>query len=234
MFFPFYFDPMYFVFALPPMLLVLWAQSRVTGAFNKYKQVRNYQNMTGADVAAFLLRSKGLGDVRIESVAGNLTDHYDPTSRTLRLSQDVYSVPSVASMGVAAHEVGHVVQHYTGYAPLKARGALVPAVNLGSNLGYLFFFAGIVIGMSGLVWAGVAFFSLGLLFALVTLPVEFDASGRALAMLKSNGLVGVEEYSGAKAVLDAAALTYVAAVASALGNLLYFVFIALGMSRRDE
>lgn len=230
----FFFDPMYFVFALPPMLLVLWAQAQVSGAFNKYKQVRNYQNMTGADVAAFLLRSKGLSDVRIEPVAGNLTDHYDPTSRTLRLSQDVYSVPSVASMGVAAHEVGHVVQHYTGYAPLKARSALVPAVNIGSSLGYIFFLAGIFIGMSGLVWLGVAFFSMGLLFALITLPVEFDASNRALAMLKSNGLVGVEEHSGAQAVLRAASWTYVAAVAAALGNLLYYVYIALGMSRREE
>src|SRR5512143_2604775 len=114
----FFFDPMYFVFALPPLLFVMWAQAQVKGAFDKYRQVRNYQNMTGADVAAFLLRSKGLGDVRIEPVAGSLTDNYDPTSRTLHLSQDVYSVPSVASMGVAAHEVGHVVQHYSGDALL--------------------------------------------------------------------------------------------------------------------
>lgn len=230
----FFFDPMYLVFALPPMLFVLWAQSQVTGAFNKYRQVRNDQNMTGADVAAFLLRSKGLGDVSIEAVPGTLTDHYDPTNRTLSLSQDVYGSPSVAAMGVAAHEVGHVVQHYSGYTALKLRSALVPAVNIGSNLGYIFFFAGIVIGMSGLVWLGVAAFSMGLVFALVTLPVEFDASNRALAMLKSNGLVGVQEYSGAQSVLRAAAWTYVAAVASALGNLLYFVFIALGMSRRDD
>lgn len=230
----FFFDPMYFVFALPPLLFVMWAQAQVKGAFDKYRQVRNYQNMTGADVAAFLLRSKGLGDVRIEPVAGSLTDNYDPTSRTLHLSQDVYSVPSVASMGVAAHEVGHVVQHYSGYAPLKARGLLVPAVNIGSTVGYLFFLAGIFIGMSGLVWAGVAFFSLGLVFSLVTLPVELDASNRAMAMLKANGLVGTEEYSGARAVLNAAAWTYVAAVASALGSLLYFVYIALGMSRRND
>lgn len=230
----FFFDPMYFVFALPPMLLVLWAQAQVNGAFNKYKQVRNYQNMTGADVARFLLRSQGLSDVAIQAVAGNLTDNYDPTNRTLSLSEDVYSTPSVAAMGVAAHEVGHVFQHYSGYAPLKARAALVPAVNIGSSLGYIFFLAGIFIGISGLVWLGVAAFSMGLLFALVTLPVEFNASNRALAMLKSNGLVGVEEYSGAEAVLRAAAWTYVAAVAAALGNLLYYVFIALGMGRRDE
>jgi uncharacterized protein len=228
----FFFDPMYFVFALPPLLLVWYAQSRVSGAFNKYKQIRNMSNMTGADVAQLLLRSNGLYDVTVRMVQGNLTDNFDPTNRTLSLSPDVYSNPSVASMGVAAHEVGHVVQQATGYAPLALRGALVPAVNLGSTLGYLFFFAGLVINVSGLVWLGVAAFSMGLLFALVTLPVEFNASGRALAMLKSNGLVSVSEYGGAKSVLDAAALTYVAAVASALGNLLYFVFIALGMGGR--
>lgn len=228
----FFFDPTYFVFALPPLLLVWYAQSRVTGAFNKYKKIRNMSNMTGAQVAQQLLRSNGLYDVSVQAVPGNLTDNYNPTNRSLSLSADVYGSSSVAAMGVAAHEVGHVVQQATGYAPLKARGALVPAVNMGSTLGYLFFFAGLVIHASGLVWLGVAAFSMGLLFALVTLPVEFNASGRALAMLKSNGLVSVDEYSGAKSVLDAAALTYVAAVASALGNLLYFVFIALGMGGR--
>ncbi len=230
----FFFDPMYFVFALPPLLLVLWAQSRVQSAFNKYRQIRNMSNMTGAQVAELLLRGNGLYDVAVQMVPGKLTDNYDPTNRTLNLSEDVYSSPSVASMGVAAHEVGHVVQHATGYAPLALRGALVPAVNIGSTLGYLFFLAGIVINASGLVWLGVGAFSLGLLFALVTLPVEFNASGRALAMLKSNGLVSVEEFGGAKSVLDAAALTYVAAVASALGNLMYYVFVALGMGRRDD
>jgi Zn-dependent membrane protease YugP len=230
----FFFDPMYFVFALPPLLLVLYAQSKVTGAFNKYKQVRNMGNMTGAQVAQLLLRSNGLDDVSVQSIPGKLTDNYNPSNRTLSLSPEVYGTPSVAALGIAAHEVGHVVQHATGYAPLALRGALVPAVNIGSTLGYLFFFAGMVINASGLVWLGVAAFSMGLLFALVTLPVEFNASGRALAMLKSNGLVDVQEYSGAKSVLDAAALTYVAAVASALGNLLYFVFLALGMGRRSD
>ena len=228
----FFFDPMYFVFALPPLLLVWYAQTRVTGAFNKYRQIRNMANMTGAQVAQTLLRSNGLYDVSVQAVQGNLTDNYNPTNRVLSLSSDVYGSPSVAAMGVAAHEVGHVMQQATSYAPLKARGALVPAVNLGSTMGYLFFFAGLVIHASGLVWLGVAAFSMGLLFALVTLPVEFNASGRALAMLKSNGLVSMDEYGGAKSVLDAAALTYVAAVASALGNLLYFVFIALGMGGR--
>src|SRR5450759_4025419 len=167
----FFFDPMYFVFALPPLLLVWYAQSRVTGAFNKYKNIRNMSNMTGAQVAQQLLRSNGLYDVSVQAVPGNLTDNYNPTNRSLSLSADVYGSSSVAAMGVAAHEVGHVVQQATGYAPLKARGALVPAVNMGSTLGYLFFFAGLVIHASGLVWLGVAAFSMGLLFALVTLPV---------------------------------------------------------------
>lgn len=228
----FYFDPMYFVFALPPMLLALWAQAKVKGAYSKYSQLRNMSNISGAQVAKVLLQNLGLYDVVVEPAAGQLTDHYDPTSRTLRLSEGVYSSPSVAAMGIVAHEVGHAAQHATGYAPLALRSALVPAVNIGSTLGYLFFFAGIVINMSGLVWLGIAAFSMGLLFALVTLPVEFNASNRAMAMLRSNGLVDIQEYQGANAVLQAAALTYIAAVAQAAGNLLYFVWIALG--RRDE
>jgi len=228
----FFFDPMYFVFALPPMLLVLWAQAKVKGAYARYSQIRNMANLTGAQVARILLRDRGLDAVGVEMVDGDLTDHYDPASKTLRLSPGVYSTPSVAAMGIVAHEVGHAVQDQVGYAPLKLRAALVPAVNIGSTMGYLFFLAGLFINWTGLVWLGIAFFSLGVVFALVTLPVEFNASNRALALLKGNGLVSVEEYEGANAVLSAAALTYVAAVAQALGNLLYFVWIAMG--RRDD
>ncbi len=230
----FFFDPMYFVFALPPMLLVLWAQAKVNGAYQKYAQIRNMANMTGRQVADVLLQSLGLHDVSVEAVDGKLTDNYDPSSRTLHLSQGVYYSSSVAAMGIVAHELGHAMQDATGYAPLKLRSALVPATNLGSTLGYLLFFGGVVIHMSGLVWLGVGLFSLGLVFALMTLPVELNASSRALAMLKSNALVSTEEYDGAKSVLSAAALTYVAAVAQALGSLLYFVFVALGMSRRND
>jgi hypothetical protein len=228
----FFFDPMYFVFALPPMLLVLWAQAKVKGAYARYSQIRNMANLTGAQVARILLRDRGLDAVGVEMVDGDLTDHYDPASKTLRLSPGVYSTPSVAAMGIVAHEVGHAVKDQVGYAPLKLRAALVPAVNIGSTMGYLFFLAGLFINWTGLVWLGIAFFSLGVVFALVTLPVEFNASNRALALLKGNGLVSVEEYEGANAVLSAAALTYVAAVAQALGNLLYFVWIAMG--RRDD
>ena len=187
--------------------------------------------LSGAEVAKHLLQGAGLYDVAIERVPGQLTDHYDPRSRTLRLSDGVYNSSSVAATGIVAHEVGHAMQHATGYVWLRARSALVPAASIGSTLGYLFFFGGIVIGISGLVWLGIAVFSMGLLFSVITLPVEFNASGRALGMLKSNGLVSVQEYDGAKAVLQAAALTYVAAVAQALGTLLYFVWIAMG--RRD-
>lgn len=227
----FYFDPMYFVFALPPMLLVLWAQAKVKGAYSKYSQMRSVSGLPGYEVARTLLQTAGLYDVTVEKVPGNLTDHYDPRSRTLRLSDGVYSSPSVAATGIVAHEVGHAVQHATGYAWLHARSLLVPAVNIGSTLGYLFFLGGFFIGISGLVWAGIGLFSLGLLFALVTLPVEFNASNRALAMLRGNGLVSVQDYQGANAVLQAAALTYVAAVAQALGTLMYFVWLAMG--RRD-
>ncbi len=229
----FFFDPMYFVFALPPLLFVMWAQSQVKGAYQKYSQIRNMAGMSGESVARVLLGALGLSDVSVQVLQGeDLTDYYNPANRTLNLSQGVYYSNSVAAMGIVAHEIGHAMQHAKGYAPLKLRGALVPAVNLGSTMGYLFFFAGVVIHASGLVWLGVAAFSMGLLFALVTLPVELDASSRALAMLQGNGLVDVQEYNGAKAVLRAAAWTYVAAVASALGNLLYFVFVALGMGGR--
>jgi len=179
-----------------------------------------------------MLDQNGLSDVPINQVGGSLTDNYDPRAKKLRLSEGVYSSPSVAAMGIVAHEVGHAVQDSVGYAPLRLRGAIVPAVNLGSTLGYVFFFAGIVINLSGLVWVGIGMFSLGVVFALVTLPVEFNASSRALALLKGNGLVNVEEYKGAESVLSAAALTYVAAVAQAMGTLLYFVYLAMG--RRDD
>ena len=228
----FYFDPMYFVFALPPMLLVLWAQSQVKGAYAKYSKIRNMSNMTGAQVARVLLQTRGLEAIEVETIPGELTDNYDPRAKKLRLSEGVYSSPSVAAIGIVAHEVGHAVQDSVGYAPLRLRGAIVPAVNLGSTLGYVFFFAGIVINLSGLVWVGIGMFSLGVVFALVTLPVEFNASSRALALLKGNGLVNVEEYKGAESVLSAAALTYVAAVAQAMGTLLYFVYLAMG--RRDD
>ena len=231
--FGFFFDPLYLLFAAPALLLALYAQTRVSSAYNKYSQVRNVRNITGVQAAEYLLRANGL-NLDIQGVEGDLTDHYDPRSKTLHLSATVANTPSVAALGIVAHEVGHATQDAEGFAPMRLRAALVPAANIGSTLGYLLFLAGIFIGATGLVWLGVAFFSAGALFALATLPVELDASRRALAMLQRSALVGAGEVDGARAVLTAAALTYVAALAQAVSSLLYFVFIALGMSRREE
>lgn len=230
----FFFDPMYFVFAAPALLLMLYAQWKVSSTYSKYSRVENMQRMSGARTARWLLDQAGLQDVPVEKAEGKLTDHYDPTKRVLRLSGDVYNLPSVAAMGIAAHEVGHAVQHKMGYAPMAIRSALVPVANLGTTLGYIFFIMGVMIQFTGLVWIGVALFSGAVLFALVTLPVELDASSRAKRMLRTVGLTGQTDDRGVELVLSAAALTYVAALLSAVGSLLYYVWIAMGMSRRDD
>ncbi len=226
------FDPMYFVFALPGLLLGFWAQSRVKSAFKKYSQVRTLRNMTGAQVARALLDAQGLYDVRIEEVQGMLTDHYDPRHKVLRLSPDVYRTPSVAAAGVAAHEMGHALQDARGYAPLRLRSSLVPAVQFGSTLGPWVFIAGLFLQMTTLAWVGVILFAASVAFALITLPVEFDASRRAKDLLTSSGLIVGNESSGINKVLDAAALTYVAAAVTAIGTLLYYVLLLTG-GRRD-
>lgn len=226
------FDPMYFVFALPGLLLGFWAQSRVKSAFKKYSQVRTLRNMTGAQVARALLDAQGLYDVRIEEVQGILTDHYDPRHKVLRLSPDVYRTPSVAAAGVAAHEMGHALQDARGYAPLRLRSSLVPAVQFGSTLGPWVFIAGLFLQLTTLAWVGVILFAASVAFALITLPVEFDASRRAKELLTSSGLIVGNEASGINKVLDAAALTYVAAAVTAIGTLLYYVLLLTG-GRRD-
>jgi uncharacterized protein len=232
----FYFDPMYFVFMLPGLIFMLWAQSKVKGNYKKYSQVRNSANITGAQAARRVLDSQGLRDVQIEQVKGELSDHYDPRDRTLRLSQGVYGVPSIAAIGIAAHEAGHAIQHAKSYGPLQARTALVPAVTLGSNLGFIVLLAGFFLGITGLAWAGVALFALSTVFALVTLPVEFDATKRAKTALLDIGLVdsgrrGGEESQGVARVLDAAAWTYIAGFASSVLTLLYYVMLVSGMRR---
>jgi len=227
------FDPLYFVFMIPGIVLMLWAQNKVKSNYAKFSKVQNMQRVTGAQAARQMLDSQGLGNVTIEAIPGELTDHYDPRSRVLRLSQGVYGVPSVAAIGIAAHEAGHAIQHAKSYAPLQVRTAIVPAVNIGSNLGYLVLIAGVFMNIVGLAWAGVALFGLATLFALVTLPVEFDASRRAKEALRSMGMVDMEEGRGVAKVLDAAAWTYIAGFAASLLTLLYWVMVVSGMRRSD-
>lgn len=227
-----FFDPLYLVFALPGLLLGMWAQSRVKRAFNKYARVRTMRNVTGAEVARALLDSQGLHGVAIEETNGFLTDHYDPRGKVLRLSTDVYRTPSIAAAGVAAHEMGHALQDDSGYIPLHIRSGLVPAVQFGSRLGPWVFIAGFMLQFTTLAWVGVILFAASVLFALVTLPVEFDASRRAKKLLVSHGILVGDEINGADKVLDAAALTYVASAITAIGTLLYYVFLLTG-GRRD-
>ncbi len=227
-------DPMYFVFAMPPMLLGLWAQFKVKSAFKKYSQVPAQSGVSGAEAARRILQRGGLGNVTIEIAQGMLSDHYDPSQKVLRLSDEVYRLPSIASVGVAAHEAGHALQDKMGYAPLQLRSFMVPAVTFGSNIGPILFMAGMFLaGTLGttLAWAGIILFGGTALFALVTLPVEFDASRRAKELLVSQGIVSSAEMKGVNAVLDAAALTYVAAAAQAIMQLVYFLSV---MNRRNS
>ena len=230
----FLFDPLYIILMLPAIGLMLWAQRRVTTTFRRYSEVPNQQRMSGAEAARLILTQNGLYDVPVEPVPGQLTDHYDPRSRTLRLSEPVYTGRSVAALGIAAHEAGHALQHARDYAPLRLRGALVPAASIGSNFGWIMVFLGIMVGATQLAWLGVALFAAGAVFALVTLPVEFNASSRALAQLTTLGLVDRTELEGNRKVLNAAAWTYIAGFAAALLQLLYYVMLVTGMSRSEE
>ncbi|ACM05660.1 zinc metallopeptidase [Thermomicrobium roseum] len=229
----FYFDPLYFVFLAPALLLMLYAQWRVRSVIGKYGEIPNRLGLTGAQVARAILDRNGLFDVPVELTPGELTDHYDPLRRVVRLSEPVYYGRSVAALGVAAHETGHAIQHKVGYVPLQLRTAIVPAVNIGTNIGWILMLLGIVIGISGLAWVGVILFSLGTLFALLTLPVEFDASRRALALLTTMGIVDRTEEGQAREVLNAAALTYVAGLVMAVLNLLYWISLVSGMRRSE-
>jgi uncharacterized protein len=220
------------LFALPGLLLGLWAQSRVKRNFNKYAKVRTMRNITGAQVARELLDSQGLYDVVVEETQGFLSDHYDPRSKVLRLSPTVYRTPSIAAAGVAAHEMGHALQDSSSYFPLKIRSSLVPATQFGSSLAPWIFFGGLLLNFTALAWIGVILFGVTVLFTLVTLPVEFDATNRAKQLLVNSGVLIGDEIKGVDKVLDAAALTYVAAAVSAVMNLLYYVTILSGGRRR--
>lgn len=229
------FDPMYILFVLPTLILVMYAQHRVRSTYAKYLEEPNSRGISGLEAARVLLDSGGLWNVSIEGTPGELTDHYDPRGPTLRLSPQVAQSRSVAALGIVAHEIGHALQDARGYVPLRVRSGLVPVANLGTNLGYIFFVLGFLIRLSGLAWLGIILFSAGVVFTLVTLPVEWNASQRALAILEASGLARTEEeLAGARKVLSAAALTYVAALAQSISMLLYFIFRAMGLRGRDD
>lgn len=235
MFYPMYFDPTYFL-VLIGVVLSLLASGRVKSTFSKYSQVRNSRGLTGAQAAEQVLHTAGIYDVRIERVGGNLTDHYDPRTKVLRLSDSVYGQTSVAAVGVAAHECGHAIQHAKGYAPLKLRSTLVPVANFGSKLAWpLIIFGLFISGESSrlLINAGIIAFLGAVLFQLVTLPVEFNASNRAIRMIADSGMMYGEEIKGAKKVLSAAALTYVASAATAILQLLRILILTGGRRRND-
>jgi Zn-dependent membrane protease YugP len=210
------------VTTIVPLLFGLWAQMKVKRTFSKYSQVAPRNGMSGAEAAAAVLRSSGLPNLRIRPVAGRLTDHYDPRNRTLNLSADVGQASSLAALGVAAHEAGHAIQDSRRYLPMRIRQTLVPAATIGQSLWFLPVVLGLILGLTGLVTIGLVLFAVIVLFQLVTLPVEFDASKRALVALEGQGLLAADEVPGARAVLNAAALTYVAGFVAALGQLLYF------------
>lgn len=227
----YYFDPTYILVLIGAVLSII-ASARVNSTFNKYARVRSMSGMTGAQTAEAILRSRGIYDVQVEHIRGNLTDHYDPSKKVVRLSDSVYNATSVAAIGVAAHECGHVMQHYEGYAPLNIRTALVPAANIGSKLGIPIVILGLILGSNSvLINIGIWVFALAVLFQIVTLPVEFDASRRALVCIEQYGIVTGDERAKSAKVLRAAAYTYVAAAAASVLQLLRLVL--LSGRRRD-
>jgi uncharacterized protein len=237
-------DPTYLLFMIPGLLLMFIAQWRVNHAYSKWSKVQNASGVTGADAARRLLSFGGYHDtqlstsnefhgVRLAGIGGQLTDRYDPADNTLYLSQNIANQASVASIAVAAHEIGHAAQKAESYFPMLFRNMLVPMTNIGSTLGWILIFGGLILGIYQVAWLGLLFFSLGAVFALATLPVEFNASYRARQMLIESGLVmGEEEQSGVNDVLNAAAMTYVAALATALFQVLYYVMLLGGLGRR--
>lgn len=221
----FYYDSTYLIL-IPAMILAAYAQYKVNATFNKYNNVGSRNNMTGSEVARRILDSAQLYDVPVEVVNGRLSDHYDPRNRVLRLSNDVYYGRSVAALGVAAHEVGHAIQHKNGYAPLQIRNSIVPIVNFSSNFAWVIFFAGLIFSMQSLTTIGIILFSGAVVFQLITLPVEYNASTRALRLLKSSGILYEDELKQSEKVLDAAALTYLAGAFMAISQLLRLIALS--------
>ena len=238
----FYFDPTYLVI-FPALIFSLWASARVNSTFNKYSRIGSRNGITGAQAARRVLDSHGLYHIQIEYVQGHLSDHYDPTTQTLRLSESVYGNTSTAAIGVACHEAGHAIQHAEEYAPLKLRQAIIPITNIGSRFGIYLFMIGLLISIfagtesifgMGMAWAGIALFSFTAVFQLVTLPTEFNASSRALEEIERAGILYADELPSAKKVLNAAAMTYVAALAVSITQLLRLVLILSRFSNRRD
>lgn len=233
-----FFDWTYVILVLPFVVLSLWASANVNSTFRKYDKVYSLRRITGADAAQRVLRANGVSGVRIERVSGNLTDHFDPRSNVIRLSDAVYSSTSTAAIGVACHEAGHAVQHAKHYAPMKLRAAVIPATNIGSRLAMPLILLGLLLSYWGegsfwLIYAGIACFGLSLVFQLITLPVEFNASRRAMLAIEGSDLLTAEEQKGARKTLTAAALTYVAATAVALMQLLRLILLLGGRRKND-
>lgn len=225
-------DYYYIVLVVPVIIASLIIQSRLNSTYAKYSHIRNYRNLTGAQAAQIVLNYYGIYNVRVERVSGKLTDHYDPSQNVIRLSEGVFDSPSIAAVGVACHEAGHAAQHATGYVPIKVRNMILPVCNIGSSLSIPLLIIGLVLSFEPLVWIGIGFFSFTALFQLVTLPVEFNASSRALKVIESNGILSYEEKSGAAKVLRMAAMTYVASLAMSVAQLLR-LFLRYG-GRRDR
>ena len=228
----FWIDKWYILLVLPALLLSMWAQHKVNSTFRQYSGLHNARGMTGAQAARQILDDHGLHHIAVARTGGELTDHYDPKEQVIRLSNSTYASTSVAAVGVAAHEAGHAVQHATGYAPLRLRTAIVPVTRIGSQISPFLLLIGLFLGWQPLVEFGILLFSLAAVFQLVTLPVEYNASRRALATL-SSGLLNAEETNGAARVLDAAALTYVAALITSIAQLLRLILLFGGNRRRD-
>lgn len=231
----YFFDYSYFLFMVPALIISIYAQIKVSSTFSKYSKVRNARGLTGADAANRVLAQNGVEGVAVEHVSGDLTDHFDPRTNVIRLSDSVYSSTSVAAVGVAAHEAGHAVQHANGYAPMNIRKVMVPITNIGSTLSMPLIFIGLLLPVQYdfVVNLGIALFSLAVLFQVITLPVEFDASRRAIATLEQGGTLCGEELMGAKKVLTAAAMTYLAATFTAVMFLLRLLLIVAGRRRDD-
>ncbi len=222
----------YFWLLIPVIIFTVWAQANVSSTFAKYSKIRNVSGMTGFDAARTVLESAGVYDVRIERISGNLTDHYDPRTNTIRLSESVYDAPTPAAVGVAAHEAGHALQYAQGYTPMKMRAAVIPMTNIGSNLAMPLVLLGLALSFPMIAYAGAFLFAFAVVFQLITLPVEYNASNRAVAALANCGRLSDSDVAGARKTLSAAALTYVAALATALVNLLRLLSIARRSDRR--